>query len=324
MNGTVLVTGGAGFIGSHACKALARAGFLPVTYDSMVRGHQHAVRWGPLEHGDIRDRHRLQSVLARYSPIAVMHFAALALVGESRAQAALYRDVNVNGTAILLDAMSETGVTKIVFSGSCSVYGNPQIVPVTEQAPFDPRSVYAETKCAGERLLQDRESSGLRHVALRYFNAAGADPDSELGEDHEPETHLMPLALLAALGRKPPLVIFGDDYPTPDGTCVRDYVHVSDLADAHVAALTYLIGGGGSAAFNLGAGRGHSVLQVIDRAQSVIGRQIPFRLGPRRQGDPASLTAAIDAASGTLGWRPRYPNLESQIGHAWAWYTRER
>lgn len=321
----ILVTGGAGYIGSHACKALAKAGFTPVVYDSLVHGHEWAVRWGPLERGDILDRARLDEVITAYAPAAVMHFAAFAYVGESVADPAKYYRNNLLGTLALLDAMRENGVDKLVFSSSCATYGTPAAAPIREDDPQAPINPYGASKLMAERILADYAAAyGLKSVALRYFNAAGADPDGEIGEAHDPETHLIPLVLDAAAGVRPHVTIFGNDYDTPDGTCVRDYVHVSDVAEAHVLALHGLQRGGLRAAYNLAGGTGVSVAQVIAAAHEVTGRKIPVVVGPRRPGDPASLLADPARARADLGWRPRHPELAQMIETAWAWQEQRR
>ncbi|MGE4062742.1 MAG: UDP-glucose 4-epimerase GalE [Rhodospirillaceae bacterium] len=318
---TVLVTGGAGYVGSCACKTLARAGHKVVTYDSLIRGHRALVKWGPLEIGDIHDRARLAEVMARYRPDAVMHFASFIFVGESVEKPQLYEDNIVGGTASLVGAMGDAGVNTLVVSSSAAVYGNPVRVPVSEDEPCRPVNPYGVSKLKMERLLAEAHSAhGLAWVALRYFNAAGADPDGETGEWHDPETHLIPRVLDAALGRAPAITINGDDYPTPDGTCVRDYIHVADLADAHVLAWRHAIGHGGGAVFNLGSSHGFSVREVIDAARRVTGHAIPVTIGPRREGDPPVLVADSDRARRILGWAPRRSDLMSQIGDAWAWH----
>ena len=314
----ILVTGGAGYIGSHACKALAQAGYTPVAYDNLVYGHEESVRWGPLEVGDIADRARLDAVIAHYNPQAVMHFAAYAYVGESVQDPAKYYRNNVAGTLTLLEALVQHGVQRIVFSSTCATYGVPERTPIDEAHPQRPINPYGASKLMIERMLQDFDVAyGLRSVALRYFNAAGADPEGEIGEEHDPETHLIPLALQAALGAGPALQVYGTDYPTPDGSCIRDYIHVADLAQAHVLALDYLASGGDSTAINLGTGRGHSVLEVIETARHITGRDIPVILTDRRPGDPPILTAAADKASTLLGWQPTYTDLAEILRHAW-------
>jgi len=317
---SILVTGGAGYIGSHACKALHRAGFTPITYDDLSRGNAEAVKWGPLELGDIADGGRLREVLARHRPQAVMHFAALAYVEESNRDPAAYYRTNVGGTAALLGVMREQGVGKIVFSSSCVIYGTPQSVPIAEAAPCAPINPYGATKLACERMLGECAAAfPLRFMALRYFNAAGADPDGEIGECHAPETHAIPLLLDAAAGASKRFTIFGDDYPTADGTCVRDYIHVADLADAHVTALRALIGGADSAALNLGTGRGWSVRELIAQVGEITGRAIPAQVGARRPGDPPALIADAARAHRQLGWQPRHPDLATLVMRAWVW-----
>lgn len=319
----VLVTGGAGFIGSHACKALSASRRLPIVYDNLSTGHAHTVRWGPLEVGDIRDSVRLEQVLRAYQPDMVMHFAARAYVGESVIDPAGYYDNNVSGTLTLLEAMRRASVDKIVFSSSCATYGTPDVLPIREDVPQRPINPYGFTKLACERMLADYGAAyGLRWVALRYFNAAGADPDGELGEEHEPETHVVPLAIRAALGLGPPITVFGDDYDTPDGSALRDFVHVSDLADAHVRAVDYLAQGGDSVACNLGTGEAVSVLQTIAAVAAATGRRVPFIRGPRRPGDPPALYATAHLARELLGWTPASPDFAATVATAARWIER--
>ena len=316
----MVVTGGAGYIGSHTCKSLLAAGFTPVTYDNLERGHASAVKWGPLVRGDIRDRQSLVDVLARYRPAAVLHFAAYAYVGESIANPELYYDNNVGGTLSVLEAMRATEVANIVFSSTCATYGLPSNVPIFEEEPQNPINPYGATKLAIERMLRDyRGAHGIKSVSLRYFNAAGADPDCETGEDHDPETHLIPIVLDAAAGRRAAVTVFGSDYGTPDGTCIRDYIHVTDLADAHVCSLRALLCGTASFAYNLGAGYGVSVLEVIAAARRITRAQIPVIIGPRRTGDPDRLFADNSRARDDLGWIPQYSTLDMIIQTAWAW-----
>ncbi len=316
----VLVTGGAGYIGSHTCKALHLAGYLPVAYDNLSLGHEWAVQWGPLEKGDIKDRVRLLEVLEKYQPRAVIHLAASAYVGESVKDPLKYYQNNVAGTITLLEAMREFGPDLMVFSSSCAVYGLPTTSPIPENHPREPVNPYGMTKLIVERILKDSERAyGLKHLSLRYFNAAGADPELETGELHEPETHLIPLVLMAAAGLKPDVTVFGNDYPTPDGTCIRDYIHVSDLARGHISALEYLERETSSWAFNLGTGRGSSVNEVIATAKKVTGREIRVRQGPKRPGDPPVLVAAAERARDALGWRPELSDLETIIKTAWGW-----
>jgi UDP-arabinose 4-epimerase len=323
MPSSILVTGGAGYIGSHACKALARAGYVPVTYDNLSRGHRAAVRWGPLVEGDLNDTARLCAAMAEHRVAAVMHFAAYAYVGESVGNPALYYQNNLCGTVSLLEAMREAGVLEIVFSSTCATYGTPGAVPINETAPQQPVNPYGETKLAIERALHwYGQAYAMRSVSLRYFNAAGADPEGEIGETHEPETHLVPLVLQAALGQRPAIEIYGTDYPTPDGTAIRDYIHVADLADAHLRALERLRAGGASIALNLGTGLGHSVREVIATAEAVSGRKIPARNAPRRSGDPPALVADSRLAAETLGWRATCSSLDTIIRTAFAWHAR--
>lgn len=321
----VLVTGGAGFVGSHACKALARAGFLPVVYDNLSNGVAAAVRWGPLEVGALEDEGRLADVVARHSPAAVLHFAALIDVGASVDRPDAFRRTNVGGTHTLLGVMRAAGIGTMVFSSSAAVYGDAGPVPIPEGHRLEPCSPYGRSKLAAERILADAAAAhGLRYAALRYFNAAGADPEGELGENHRPETHLVPLAIEVAAGLRSRLSVFGSDYATPDGTCVRDYVHVGDLADGHVAALRRLLAGGGSLIANLGTGRGHSVREVIGTVATVTGRAVRVVEAGRRPGDPEVLVADPGLARRELSWAPRFPDLHEQVRHAAAWIVRSR
>ncbi len=317
--GAVLVVGGAGYIGSHAAKALARAGRPAVVYDDLSNGHREAVRWGPLEVGDVRDEARLTEVMQRHGVTAVMHFAAWALVGVSVQDPAGYYRNNVEGTLALLRAMRDAGIGHLVFSSTAAVFGNPERTPIDETHPTRPINAYGETKLAIERALPHFETAyGMRHVVLRYFNAAGADPDGELGEDHAIETHLVPRAMAAALGGEP-LAVFGTDYPTPDGTCLRDYIHVTDLADAHLRALAHLEAGGPSRAYNLGNGRPFSVLDVIGAVERVSGQRVPWAAAPRRAGDPAVLFASSALIRAELGWSPRFADPVGIVETAWGW-----
>jgi len=319
----VIVTGGAGYIGSHTCKALAAAGFTPVTYDSLSRGHDWAVRWGPLERGDVLDKEALAAVFAQYRPIAVVHFAGLLYVGESVKEPLLYYRHNVGGTLTLLEAMQAAHVRHLVFSSSAAVYGVPERVPIVEDAELQPINPYGASKQMAERLVADAAAAWpLSWTALRYFNAAGADPEGELGEAHDPEPHLVPRALAAAAGDLPEFGIYGDDYDTPDGTCIRDYVHVTDLAQAHVAALSYLLDGNPSRPINVGTGRGYSVREVIDTVKRVTGRDFRCPVSARRAGDPARLVADAGRAAELLGLTCRYPDLADIVGHAWSWYQK--
>jgi len=314
----VLVTGGAGYIGSHACKALKKAGLFPVTFDNLVYGHRDAVKWGPLIEGDLTDLEEISAAVREVKPVAVMHFAAYAYVGESVKNPGKYYRNNVLGSLNLLEAMRDSGVDKLVFSSSCSTYGVPERVPISEGHTQNPVNPYGATKLMMERMMADFSNAhGLKFVALRYFNAAGSDPECEIGERHDPETHLIPLVLDAALGRRPFVTVFGEDYPTPDGTCIRDYIHVSDLAEAHLLALGYLDRAGERRAFNLGNGTGYSVKEVIRVAEQVSGRQVPVRVGARREGDPPQLVGDASLARKELGWNPRYGDLKMILSHAW-------
>lgn len=314
------MTGGAGYIGSHACKALARGGHEVVVYDNLVAGHREAVGYGPLVEGDITDLASVREALRTHRITAVMHFAALLDVGESVREPLRYYRNNVVGALAVLEAMVAESVPLFVFSSTCATYGEPLETPISEAHPQNPINSYGDSKLAIERALPHLERAhGMRWTALRYFNAAGADPDGELGEDHAPEIHLIPRAIEAATGG-PGLRVFGDDYPTPDGTCVRDYIHVSDLAEAHVLALERLARGEASNAYNLGTGMPHSVLAVIRAVERVARRRVPWTLAPRRPGDPAALFAAPDKAQAELQWRPRLAELDAIVGTAWAWF----
>lgn len=322
---SVLVTGGAGYVGSHACKALAAAGYVPVCYDDLSTGHPDLVKWGPLEEGNLADGERLAGVIARHRPVAVMHFAARSLVGESvRDPASTYR-VNVASTLTLLEMMRRFGVEVVVFSSSCATYGTPVRLPIHEETAQAPINPYGWSKLMVERLLADHGAAyGLQWAALRYFNAAGADEEGETGEDHRPETHLIPRALLAAAGEVAALELFGTDWPTPDGTCIRDYVHVSDLARWHVAALEHLLAGKGSVALNLGTGQGWSVRQVLKAVERVTGRAVPVRPSARRAGDPPVLVADPNRARVLLGAQPRFTEIEPIVDTAWRFLVRRR
>jgi UDP-arabinose 4-epimerase len=324
MTATVLVTGGAGYIGSHACKALARAGWRPVTYDNLVLGHASAVKWGPLEQGDVLDGARLRAVCAQYKPVAVIHFAALAHVAESMKDPSRYYRNNLAGSLCLADAARECGNLPIVFSSTCATYGESRQVPIGEDAPQAPINPYGTSKLMVERLLKDFDAAyGLKSIALRYFNAAGADRDGEIGEDHDPETHLIPLALAAAGNRGRALTVFGGDYPTQDGTAIRDYIHVEDLAAAHVAALRRLLNGGGSLQVNVGTGKGASVLEVIAAAEAVSGEKVARSSGPRRPGDPPELVADPSRLKETLGLDPGgFAGLVDIVATAWRWHRK--
>ena len=316
---SILIVGGAGYIGSQTAKRVAQAGLKPVVFDNLVYGHKWAVKWGPLVVGDLADGALIKDVLEQYEVTAVVHFAAYAYVGESVVHPRKYYRNNVAGTLNLLDAMIDVGVRDIVFSSTCATYGEPARVPIDEQHAQSPVNPYGETKLAIERaLFWYQRAYPIRFAALRYFNAAGADPDGEIGEDHDPETHLIPLAIEAALGGKG-LEIYGTDYPTPDGTAIRDYIHVQDLADAHVAALEKLRGGASRLFVNLGTGRGHSVREVIAAVEKVSGKKVPARESGRRAGDPPALVADPRLAADVLGWQARIPGIETIVEHAWRW-----
>jgi UDP-arabinose 4-epimerase len=314
----IIVTGGAGFIGSHVCKSLSSRGYLPVTFDNLSTGHREAVKWGPLVVGDVRDAAAFDRAFEQYSPIAVMHFAASAYVGESVAEPAKYYDNNVRGMLNLLDSMLRANVRKLIFSSSCATYGVPEQLPISEltsQAPINP---YGRTKLVGEMILADYASAyDLDYIALRYFNVAGADAEGQLVERHDPETHLIPRVLMAVLGAIEHVDIYGDDYPTQDGTCVRDYVHVADIATGHVLALERILSGRGSLKLNLGSGVGYSVKQILQVASEVTGTKVPYAVRPRRAGDPPELLADISAAHLEIGYRPVSSDLKTLIETAW-------
>jgi len=319
---TVIVTGGAGYVGSHACKALARAGFVPVTIDNMARGHEWAVKWGPLVKADLADTTALDAVFASYRPLAVLHFAAFAYVGESVSAPEKYYRNNVAGTLSLLDVMLRHRCRHIVFSSTCATYGVPTVVPIAEDHVQQPINPYGWSKLMVERILCDYERAhGMRYFALRYFNAAGADPDGEIGECHSPETHLLPLVIEAALGRRPHVELFGTDYPTTDGTAVRDYIHVADLAEVHVRALAHLLAGHASNFLNVGTGRGQSVREVVEAVQAVTECVVHTRSAARRPGDPPILIADPARACAMLGWQPRISDLATIVATAVRWHA---
>jgi UDP-glucose-4-epimerase GalE len=320
----ILVTGGAGYIGSHVCKAIAEAGYTPVTLDNFIYGHRWAVKWGPLVEGDVADTALLRQTFDEYEIDAVMHFAAYAYVGESMAEPGKYFRNNVINTIRLLDAMVEHDIGSIVFSSTCASYGLPERVPIDEQHTQRPVNPYGESKLFIERALHWYSMAhGLRVAALRYFNAAGADPDAEIGEDHDPETHLIPLVIEAALGQRSHVDIYGSDYPTPDGSAIRDYIHVTDLATAHELALEKLLTGTENLFLNLGTSQGHSVREVIAKVEQLSGMKIDARLAPRRAGDPAELVAATGRAAEVLGWKPGYSSLETIVETALNWYRKQ-
>jgi UDP-glucose 4-epimerase len=317
----VLVTGGAGYIGSHACKALKATGFTPVTYDNLCTGWEQAVKFGPFEQGDLLDKARLDEVFATYKPVAVIHFAALSQVGEAMAKPGLYWRNNVAGSLTLIEAAVDAGCLNFVFSSTCATYGEHDNVVLDEDTPQLPLNAYGASKRAVENILRDFEAAhGLRHVIFRYFNVAGADPEAEVGEFHRPETHLIPVMLEAIDGKRPALTIHGTDYDTADGTCIRDYVHVCDLVDAHVLGLKWLQDGKASQVFNLGTGQGFSVREVIDASRAVTNREVPYSEGPRRAGDATKLVSGSTRAEADLGWKPQRSTLSDMIADAWRWH----
>lgn len=317
----ILVTGGAGYIGAHACKALRTAGYTPVTYDNLSTGWEDAVKFGPFEKGDLTEAERLDQVFAAYRPAAVLHFAALSEVGESMRDPGRYWHNNVTGSLSLLGAAVRAGCLNIVFSSTCATYGEQDNVVLDEDSAQLPINAYGASKRAIENMLRDFGAAhGLNHVIFRYFNVAGADPEAEVGEFHRPETHLIPLVLDAGEGKRDALTIYGTDYDTRDGTCIRDYVHVMDLVEAHILGLHWLEAGKGSRVFNLGTGSGFSVREVIETAGAVIGREVPVALGARRPGDCAKLVSGSDRAAAELGWQPERSTLERMIADAWRWH----
>ena len=321
MSEHVLVTGGAGYIGSHACKVLWQAGYVPVTYDNLCTGWEDAVKFGPFEKGDLLDRARLDEVFAKYNPVAVMHFAALSQVGESMKEPGKYWLNNVGGSLTLIEATVAAGCRNFVFSSTCATYGEHDNVMLDESVEQHPINAYGSSKRAIEDMLKDFEgANGLRHVIFRYFNVAGGDPEAEVGEFHRPETHLIPLMLDAIDGKRAALTIFGTDYDTPDGTCIRDYVHVCDLVDAHVLGLKWLEEGKDSRVFNLGTGAGFSVREVIDHSRAVTNRDVPYEEGPRRPGDCTKLVSGSTRAEKELGWTPKRSTLDLMIADAWRWH----
>ena len=323
---TILVTGGAGYIGSHAVLALKQAGYNVIIFDNLEYGHQElvdSVLGVELFIGDTRDRASLDRVFATHKIDAVMHFAAYIAVGESVEKPGMYYENNVMGTLNLIEAMRAADIHKLVFSSTCAVYGIPKVTPIVEDCPFAPISPYATSKLMVENILSDFDTAhNFKSVRFRYFNASGADPLGRLGEDHTPETHLVPLVLFAAMGKREHISVYGTDYPTPDGTCIRDYIHVQDLATAHVLGLAYLLAGGDSQVFNLGNGNGYSVKEVIETAKQVTGKEIKVVYGDRRAGDPSILVGSSDRVRKVLGWNPEFPKLEDIIAHAWAWHQK--
>jgi UDP-arabinose 4-epimerase len=322
---SILIVGGAGYIGSQTAKQIAHAGLTPVVFDNLVYGHKWAVKWGPFIEGDLADSALVLRVLREHAVDSVVHFASYTHVGESVTNPRKYFRNNIVCTLNLLDAMIDAGVRDIVFSSTCATYGEPRKVPISEGHPQNPVNPYGESKLAVERILHWYSGAyGMRFAALRYFNAAGADPDGQIGEDHDPETHLIPLAIAAALGRSAELSVYGSDYPTPDGTAIRDYVHVADLAEAHRLSLLHLSKKSANLRLNLGTGRGHSVRQVVAAVERMSGRKVPVRAVGRRPGDPPSLVADPREAATLLGWRPQYPDLETIVEHALCWHEHHR
>lgn len=318
----ILVTGGAGYIGSHTSKLLAKKGHTQIVFDSLERGHKSAVKWGTLVEASLLDKKALDATFAAFKPDAVVHFAAYALVGESVTSPHLYYHNNVLGTLNLLEAMRTHGTKNLVFSSTCAVYGTPiREGRLNEDHPFHPINPYGATKAMMEQAMRDYSAYGIRSVCLRYFNAAGADDDADIGECHEPETHALPLMLRAALG-KGGFKVFGDDYPTPDGTAIRDYIHVNDLADAHLKAIEHLMAGGESAAVNLGTGKGTSVMQLLKAVEEVTGLPVPAEIVGRRAGDPPMLVADPSLADVILGWKAKRTDLNDIVRSAWKWHNK--
>ncbi|OLC69825.1 MAG: UDP-glucose 4-epimerase GalE [Candidatus Rokubacteria bacterium 13_1_40CM_2_68_8] len=320
----ILITGGAGYIGSHTAKLLSHCSLIPVVVDDLSTGHRWAAKWGPIVEGNLADTGLIRQVLATHKVGAAIHFAASAYVGESMENPRKYFRNNVINTLNLLDALIDAGLAYVVFSSTCATYGTPAEMPIPENHIQDPINPYGESKRFVERVLHwYGRAYGLKWVALRYFNAAGADPEGEIGEEHDPETHMVPIAIQAALGKRPYMEVFGTDYPTPDGTAIRDYTHVTDLARAHLLALRYLLGGGKSTAVNLGTGNGHSVRKVIRAVERVSGRRVPVREAARRPGDPPVLVADSGKACQLLGWQPQFSSLDAIVETAWNWHSRE-
>jgi len=321
----VLITGGAGYIGSHTVKALGEAGHTILTVDNLSSGHKEALLYGRLIRGNVGSKELMREIVRDFKPDAVIHFAASIEVGESVREPKKFYQNNTINTVNLLSVLVEEGVDKFVFSSTAAVYGIPKVVPIPEEHPTEPINPYGNTKLCSELALKDFSSAyGLKFVSLRYFNAAGAEPEARIGESHEPETHLIPLVLKAAKGERESVKLFGTDYPTPDGTCIRDFIHVCDLADAHLLALEYLMSGGESSIFNCGYGRGHSVLEVIESARRITGRNIKVEHAPRREGDPPVLVADSRRLRSELNWRPRYDDLDFIIETAWKWELNRR
>ena len=319
----VLVCGGAGYIGSHANKQLCQEGYETIVLDNLVYGHREAVQWGRFEYGDLKYIDDIERIFQKYDIQAVMHFAAYAYVGESVTDPEKYYYNNVANTLNLLHVMKAHNCRKIIFSSTCATYGEPEKIPITEDMPQNPVNPYGFSKLAVERILKDyHKAYGMEYAVLRYFNAAGADPQGKIGESHNPETHLIPLVLDAACGRRADIKVFGTDYDTPDGSCVRDYIHVTDLASAHVLALRYLEGGGESVCLNLGNETGTSVFEIIETVKELTGKEFSVVLSDRRQGDPAKLVGSSKKAAKILGWKPMYSDIRTIVNHAWAWHEK--
>ena len=317
----ILVCGGAGYIGSHINKQLNKEGYETIVFDNLIYGHKEAVKWGKLVVGDMKNVDEIEAVFKNNQIDAVFHFAAYAYVGESVEHPEKYYYNNVANTLNLLHVMMKYGCNRIIFSSTCATYGEPEKVPITEDMPQNPINPYGATKLMVERIFQDyHKAYGIQYVVLRYFNAAGADPDGEIGESHNPETHIIPLVLDAASGKRPNIKVFGTDYDTPDGSCIRDYIHVYDLATAHLLALHHLEAGKESQFFNLGNEKGTSVLEVVDSVKRVTRRNLKVTLTDRRPGDPAKLVGSSQKAQEVLGWKPIYGDIDAIVGHAWKWH----
>jgi UDP-glucose-4-epimerase GalE len=317
----ILVVGGAGYIGSYMCKYLSLSGYTPIVLDNLVYGHRQAVKWGPFFQGNMEDSCLLDKIFTEFDIIAVMHFAAYAYVGESVVDPGKYYQNNVAATISLLQAMVKNKINNFIFSSTCATYGVPETTPITEQAPQQPINPYGYTKVMVEQILADfKNAHGLESISLRYFNAAGADPDGEVGEDHKPETHLIPLVLQTALGQRKQIEIFGDDYQTRDGSCIRDYIHITDLAQAHLLAVESLLHGESGDNFNLGNGEGYSVKEIVKLAREITGQKIPAKIVDKRPGDPAVLIGSSQKAKEILGWKPEFPEIEVILETAWQWH----
>lgn len=319
----ILVVGGAGYIGSYMCKYLFQHGYTPVVLDNLIYGHQQAVKWGPFLQGSMENADLLDRIFTEFDIIAVMHFAAYAYVGESVSKPAKYYKNNVAATISLLDAMVRNKIKKFIFSSTCATYGIPYTIPITEQTPQNPINPYGHTKVMVEQILSDFQNAyGLESISLRYFNAAGADPECEVGEDHKPETHLIPLIFQTALGQRKNIKIYGDDYSTRDGTCIRDYIHIADLAQAHFLAMKRLLNGTPGSNFNLGNGKGYSVKEIIELARVITGKKIPVEIVNKRPGDPPVLIGSSEKAINHLGWKPVFSEISVILETAWQWHRK--